>query len=358
MFILIFVFLAIIGCENSKSTFLPNTEEYILSLEKQVEKDKEYKELLSSEISKRYLIDNFQIIYNNSTEKGVFTSFSFEDRNSDLYFGMAYGIQTPAIKIEDIKIQKYEKTTSLLSSFILQGNLIANPPQKYEIYTGIVDDNRISKIKLTFNDYSASIIQLKENQKAITTVRFGDHDTIKKIELLDTSEKIIEAIDANSVNSIEVAVKQKQDNLLEIIHQFDVKNGKIVFYTTDISKTSKSSIHVAYIKQTAFGWKVQEKGGYSSINDQKMYSAFLENLSIVYGEINDPNIVKILIEFSDNEKKSTEIVTSGDMKIWYFAPIHIDRKIKINGLNSEGEVLYSEFLEPGQYGGQIGSVNN
>ncbi|TNJ64039.1 hypothetical protein FE784_22280 [Paenibacillus hemerocallicola] len=104
-----------------------------------------------------------------------------------------------------------------------------------------------------------------------------------------------------------------------LLHVLEVPDGKIIFY--ELVKDAESSVGAAHLKKGLGGLKYTYSGGYINDIPQKLYSNFLKEISLVYGEIKDENITEVLAQDERNQYTAEIVPTTNTKRLWYIYPI-------------------------------------
>lgn len=160
----------------------------------------------------------------------------------------------------------------------------------------------------------------------------------------------------------EVIQKSPSLNRSIILQKEFLENGVIVFHIPNImgDDDAKSTLGAEYVSHTLWGWEVSYKGGsYSSGISQTMYYQYFPKTTnspfpMVYGEITEPKITKVLVaDLQNKTKQGGKIINvkkapgiKNDMRIWYAL---LDKShgptIEIDGMTANAEVLFSDREE-------------
>lgn len=143
--------------------------------------------------------------------------------------------------------------------------------------------------------------------------------------------------------TVEEAVKQSGRQVDSVIYQGRVKNGAIVFFTSDVGN-NEYALNAGFVKKNIYGWKWVWGGGFSGENEQYFPQVKGTPFPLLFGRITDKAVN--CVEVSDkahNYSESALIEGSGSNRIWFVLPDEdIGPNFSIVWQSDKGEALNSE----------------
>jgi hypothetical protein len=154
-----------------------------------------------------------------------------------------------------------------------------------------------------------------------------------------------------SNNEKELNAILQDERIRTLIHQEEVPNGIVIFYVPNIKGdgTAEASFEAKFIKKTITGWKATlDRGGTSGTLDQDIYSQYLTKFDskspfpMLFGEITNPNIEKIMVEYQDGQKVNhVKTIKEKGEQIWF---VFVDEPKEettyiIKGFTSSGQLI-------------------
>jgi hypothetical protein len=160
---------------------------------------------------------------------------------------------------------------------------------------------------------------------------------------------LIQFLRSNSEQELNAILQDER--IRTLIHQEEVPNGIVIFYVPNVKGdgTAEASFEARFIKKTITGWKATlDRGGTSGTLDQDIYSQYLAKLDsqspfpMIFGEISNPNIEKIMVEYQDGQKvNDVKTIKEKGEHIWF---AFVDKPKEettyiIKGFSSSGQLI-------------------
>ena len=108
----------------------------------------------------------------------------------------------------------------------------------------------------------------------------------------------------------------------------------------------------SFLKRKIFGWELINGGEHSgNIHTQFFPRRTNVPLPLFFGDITNKKITIIKIQEIDRDVYFTpQIITNGDIKLWYLNSSDISgNKFKVNGYSEKNELFSSELIDTNPY---------
>ncbi|MEC0229366.1 hypothetical protein [Paenibacillus alba] len=170
----------LMGCSvnQEKDNQVINHKEIAEDLKIKATYEKKYIDLLKTELLKKEDISAVHIFYNDITNDGAFTGFSYRIGDK-LFIGSSYGIAyNPNPIVYKIETRVNDFNDPLTFQF-MNDKLKTNPPRDYQVIVGYINDESIKSIQLNYKNGIKEVVNIENNM--FMSVKIANPDSLMSI---------------------------------------------------------------------------------------------------------------------------------------------------------------------------------